>query len=100
VQLFEEWKWTILKTLSTLVFSNLGTGLIHILSDWSLFLKYTNNVGSTVTKVAVFQLMNSFLVPFLAFFFDFSSRKEGIPHRQEMVEPPQAAWCSPLHSGS
>lgn len=58
--------YTILKTLAVLSFSNAGVGLIHILSDNSLFLTYTHNVGSTVTKIAVFQLINSFAVPLIA----------------------------------
>lgn len=58
--------WTIVKTVVVLLFSNLGIGLIHILSDYSLFTTYTHNVGSTVTKIAVFQLINSFAVPLVA----------------------------------
>ena len=49
-----------------MAFGNWGIGLIHILSDYSLFLTYTHNVGSTVTKIAVFQLINSFAVPLIA----------------------------------
>lgn len=55
-----------MKTVAVLLFSNLGIGLIHILSDYSLFLTYTHNVGSTVTKIAVFQVINSFAVPLIA----------------------------------
>ena len=60
-------KWTIIKTVLTLMFSALGILLIHYISDFSLFLKHTRNEGSTITKIALFQLINSFLVPVLAF---------------------------------
>jgi hypothetical protein len=61
-------KWTIAKTVLTLSFSALGILLIHYISDYSLFVKHTRNEGSTITKIALFQLINSFLVPVAAFF--------------------------------
>lgn len=65
----ESLKWTIVKTVLTLSFSALGILLIHYISDFSLFVKHTRNEGSTFTKIALFQLINSFLVPVAAFGF-------------------------------
>jgi hypothetical protein len=60
-------KWTIVKAVMSLLFSSLGVVIIHLLSDYSLFVKHTRNEASTITKIALFQLINSFLVPLVAF---------------------------------
>jgi hypothetical protein len=94
--------WTLAKTVAVLLFSNLGIGLIHILSDYSLFLTYTHNVGSTVTKIAVFQLINSFAVPLLAI-VGFRSAWQKISVETQDGEAPEVQeaqigfWCGPFH---
>jgi drug/metabolite transporter (DMT)-like permease len=60
-------KWTIVKAVMSLLFSSLGVVIIHLLSDYSLFVKHTRNEASTITKIALFQIINSFLVPLVAF---------------------------------
>lgn len=64
------WRWTVIKTLANLFFSELGLSVIQYLADYSLFYTRTQSVGSMVTKIAVFQLFNSFAVPLAAFSFD------------------------------
>lgn len=82
-------KWTIVKTVLTLMFSALGILLIHFISDFSLYLEHTRNEGSTITKIALFQLINSFLVPVLAFvaIIRNSSRLWCVPYIWCLLQP-------------
>lgn len=64
------WRWTVIKTLANLFFSELGLTVIQYLANYSMFYTRTQSVGSMVTKIAVFQLINSFAVPLAAFSVD------------------------------
>jgi hypothetical protein len=80
-------KFTILKAIAALLFSNLGTILIQLTSDYELHTTSTANVGSTVFKLSVFYLMNTFVVTIIAVYI--ATRRANISNSSA-----QSVWCA------
>ena len=87
------WRWTVIKTVANLFFSELGLSAIQYLANYSLFYTRTQSVGSMVTKIAVFQLINSFAVPLAAFSWDhwMNNLLNGV----KGTSVGRRLWCAP-----
>jgi hypothetical protein len=74
----ENYQWTLAKLVANTAFSLLGTWLMQILFDHSLFMTHTKQVGTEVFQLALFQIINFFAVPVCAHSFGLVGRRSGI----------------------
>jgi hypothetical protein len=60
------WKFTIMKAIATAIFSSCGSMLIGFISDIELYMTTNKYVGATLSKLSIYMLINSFVVPVAA----------------------------------
>ena len=71
----------ILKAVSTFIFSSIGSLLINLTTNYELHQTSTASIGATVTKLAIFNLMNSFVIAIIA--VEAATRDDGV-----------SVWCA------
>jgi hypothetical protein len=76
--------WTLIKAIVTVLFSSIGETLILLTSDYELHSTNTANIGSAVTKLAIFMLLNSYVVAVLAVI---------IAARLQSGQSAEESWC-------
>lgn len=85
--------WTILKVIVINVFAFIGTVVMQISMNHSLFMTHTQQVGTEVFQLALFQIINFFAVPVIAHTFNILELILG--NSSETLFTRGTMWCAP-----
>ena len=58
--------WTLIKAVVTVGFSSVGQMVIQLTSDYERHSTSTATLGSSITKLSIFSLLNSYVIAILA----------------------------------